>query len=54
MVGVTGIEPATPASRRQCSTSLSYTPINVDVEWQKAPNPLKPLYKWNLAEYAAR
>ncbi len=26
MVGVTGIEPATPASRRQCSTSLSYTP----------------------------
>ena len=26
MVGVTGFEPATPASRRQCSTKLSYTP----------------------------
>ena len=26
MIGVTGFEPATPASRRQCSTKLSYTP----------------------------
>ena len=26
MVGVTGFEPATPASRTQCSTRLSYTP----------------------------
>ena len=51
MVGVTGIEPATPASRRQCSTRLSYTPniknrqalkrfpdLNVCVEWRNAPN----------------
>ena len=27
MVGVRGFEPPTPASRRQCSTKLSYTPI---------------------------
>ncbi len=27
MVGVTGFEPATPASRTQYSTRLSYTPI---------------------------
>ncbi len=26
LVGVAGFEPATPASRRQCSTRLSYTP----------------------------
>ena len=26
MVGVTGFEPVAPASRRQCSTKLSYTP----------------------------
>ena len=26
MVGVSGFEPPTPASRRQCSTRLSYTP----------------------------
>jgi hypothetical protein len=26
LVGVIGIEPTTPASRRQCSTRLSYTP----------------------------
>ena len=26
LVGVTGFEPATPASRRRCSTKLSYTP----------------------------
>ena len=27
MVGVRGFEPPTPASRRQCSTKLSYTPL---------------------------
>ena len=27
LVGVRGFEPPTPASRRQCSTRLSYTPI---------------------------
>ena len=26
LVGVRGFEPPTPASRRQCSTRLSYTP----------------------------
>ncbi len=26
MVGVSGFEPPAPASRRQCSTRLSYTP----------------------------
>jgi hypothetical protein len=26
LVGETGFEPTTPASRRQCSTRLSYTP----------------------------
>ena len=26
LVGVAGFEPAAPASRRQCSTRLSYTP----------------------------
>src|SRR5690625_460372 len=26
LVGVAGFEPAAPASRRQCSTMLSYTP----------------------------
>ena len=31
MVGVTGFEPATPASRRQCSTKLSYTPMDASV-----------------------
>lgn len=27
LVGVRGFEPPTPASRRQCSTRLSYTPM---------------------------
>ena len=27
MVGVRGFEPPAPASRRQCSTKLSYTPM---------------------------
>ena len=31
LVGVTGFEPATPASRRRCSTKLSYTPIPLSV-----------------------
>ncbi len=26
LVGVKGFEPSTPASRRRCSTRLSYTP----------------------------
>src|SRR5439155_865325 len=30
MVGVTGFEPAAPASRTQCSTRLSYTPCKAD------------------------
>ncbi len=29
MVGVRGFEPPAPASRRRCSTRLSYTPIAV-------------------------
>ena len=32
LVGVAGLEPAAPASRRRCSTRLSYTP-NGD-EWR--------------------
>ena len=28
MVGVSGFEPPTPASRRRCSTKLSYTPTD--------------------------
>ena len=30
MVGVRGFEPPTPASRRQCSTKLSYTPRSIE------------------------
>ena len=30
MVGVRGFEPPAPASRKQCSTGLSYTPSVVD------------------------
>lgn len=30
MVGVRGFEPPTPASRRRCSTRLSYTPMGSD------------------------
>ncbi len=35
MVGVRGFEPPAPASRRQCSTRLSYTPSygSVDMKW---------------------
>ena len=33
MVGVAGFEPAAPASRRQCSTRLSYTPISPYTPW---------------------
>ncbi len=29
MVGVRGFEPPAPASRRRCSTKLSYTPTNL-------------------------
>ena len=52
MVGVTGIEPAAPASRRQCSTRLSYTPkgvsldlINDHVLLQILPDHKGPLYR---------
>ena len=34
MVGVTGFEPATPASRTQCSARLSYTPFPAVGEWE--------------------
>ena len=37
MVGVRGFEPPAPASRRQCSTRLSYTPT----ENNKVPRLLK-------------
>ena len=37
MVGVRGFEPPAPASRRQCSTRLSYTPT----ENNKVPRFLK-------------
>ena len=33
LVGVAGFEPAAPASRRQCSTRLSYTPISPYTPW---------------------
>ena len=33
LVGVTGFEPATPASRTQCSTRLSYTPTRCE-KWR--------------------
>ena len=43
LVGVTGFEPATSASRRQRSTRLSYTPMGKDFqEWRftaKRANP---------------
>ncbi len=32
MVGVTGLEPATSASRTQRSTRLSYTPKGLDIQ----------------------
>ena len=35
MVGVTGFEPTTPASRTQCSTGLSYTPTLFQEEFQE-------------------
>lgn len=31
LVGVTGFEPATPASQAQCATKLRYTPMTVVV-----------------------
>ncbi len=50
LVGVTGFEPATPASRTQCSTGLSYTPtaallqlvgytIKPEIDQQSSQNP---------------
>src|SRR5947209_19541369 len=43
MVGVAGFEPATPASRTQCSTGLSHTPtrtrlIALAFAYRKKPN----------------
>ena len=36
LVGVRGFEPPTPASRRQCSTRLSYTPCIRRAGWEAA------------------
>ena len=43
LVGVAGFEPATPASRTQCSTGLSHTPtrtrlIALGFAYRKKPN----------------
>src|SRR6185295_14697300 len=38
MVGVAGFEPATPASRKQCSTGLSHTPTR-NAAYSLAPSP---------------
>ena len=38
MVGVRGFEPPAPASRRQCSTGLSYTPSAAKVHGTRAYN----------------
>ena len=35
LVGVTGFEPTTPASRTQCSTGLSYTPTLFQEEFKE-------------------
>ncbi len=40
LVGVRGFEPPTPASRRQCSTRLSYTP-NTDASVKSEPQILE-------------
>ena len=37
LVGVRGFEPPTPASRRQCSTKLSYTPTIERISRDLAP-----------------
>ncbi len=36
MVGVTGFEPVTSASRKQRSTKLSYTPMVLERDWRLA------------------
>src|SRR2546430_17513193 len=38
MVGVAGFEPATPASRKQCSTGLSHTPTR-NAAYSLRPSP---------------
>jgi hypothetical protein len=43
MVGVRGFEPPAPASRRQCSTRLSYTPTGTGVVINLRSAPGKPL-----------
>src|SRR3954471_22362737 len=40
MVGVAGFEPATPASRTQCSTGLSHTPTK-EAAYSRACRPLQ-------------
>src|SRR6185312_304609 len=37
MVGVRGFEPPAPASRKQCSTRLSYTPATGDIPYFHGP-----------------
>jgi hypothetical protein len=44
LVGVRGIEPPTPASRRQCSTRLSYTPTV-----KRRLYPARRICKWYMA-----
>ena len=39
MVGVAGFEPATPASRTQCSTRLSHTPTSKSAPYSEANPP---------------
>jgi hypothetical protein len=39
LVGMTGFEPATPASRTQCATGLRYIPIPVSTQDDPKINP---------------
>jgi L-threonylcarbamoyladenylate synthase len=47
MVGVAGFEPATPASRKQCSTGLSHTPTE-NAAYSLAPSPPQEAQLRNL------
>jgi predicted DNA-binding transcriptional regulator YafY len=56
LVGVRGFEPPTPASRTQCSTRLSYTPIIDQLESSAEMHPIigeraRPVPAWRHAEY---
>ncbi len=44
LVGVKGFEPSTPASRRQCSTRLSYTPMVFGCRCLRATTPRATLW----------